>query len=57
MASIQERNGKFAVVYYEGDDRHPVMKSGLTATQAEKLRDRKNAEEKKWREQKRKSCK
>lgn len=57
MASIQERNGKFAVVYYEGDDRHPVMKSGLTATQAEKLRDRKNAEEKKWREQKRKERK
>lgn len=54
MASIQQRNGKYAVIYYEGDDRHPVMKSGLTASQAEKLKAKKNAEEKKWREQKRK---
>ena len=46
MASISKRNGKYAVTYYEGDDRHPVMKSGLTASQAEKLRDKKNAEEK-----------
>ena len=45
MASISKRNGKYAVTYYEGDDRHPVMKSGLTASQAEKLRDKKNAEE------------
>lgn len=54
MASIVQRNGKYAVVYYEGDDRHAVMKSGLTASQAEKLRAKKNAEEKKWREQRRK---
>ena len=50
MASISKRNGKYAVTYYEGDDRHPVMTSGLTASQAEKLRDKKNAEAKKWRE-------
>lgn len=55
MASISKRNGKYAVTYYEGDDRHPVMKSGLTASQAEKLRDKKNAEEKKWREQRKKA--
>ena len=54
MASIVEKNGKYAVVYYEGDDRKPVWKSGLSYTQAEKLKDRKNAEEKKWREQKKK---
>lgn len=54
MASIHPRNGKYSVVYYEGDDRHPVTKSGLTYKQAEKLRDRKNAEEKKWREAKKK---
>lgn len=53
MASIVARNGKFAVVFYEGDERHPVMKSGLTKTQAEKLRAKKNMEEKKWREQRR----
>lgn len=57
MASITQRNGKYAVIYYEGDDRRPVMKSGLTASQAEKLRDKKNAEEKKWREQRRKERK
>ena len=54
MASIHPKNGKYSVVYYEGDDRHPVTKSGLTYKQAEKLRDRKNAEEKKWREAKKK---
>ena len=53
MASIISRNGKYAVIYYEGDDRHSVMKSGLTKTQAEKLRAKKNAEEKKWREHRR----
>lgn len=57
MASISKRNGKYAVTYYEGDDRHPVMKSGLTASQAEKLRDKKNAEEKKWREQRKRRVK
>lgn len=54
MASIVQKNGKYAVVYYEGEDRHPVWKSGLTYSQAEKLKDRKTAEEKKWREQKKK---
>ena len=54
MASIVPRNGKFAVVYYEGDERHPVWKSGLSLKQAEKLKDRKSAVEKKWREQKKK---
>lgn len=57
MASIQPRNGKYAVVYYEGDDRHPVMKSGLTYSQAEKLKAKKNEEERKWREEKRKERK
>ena len=55
MASIIPRNGKYAVVYYEGDDRQPVWKSGLSYTQAEKLEERKTAEEKKWKEQKKKS--
>ena len=54
MASIQPRNGKYAVVYYEGDDRHPVMKSGLTYSQAEKLKAKKTEAERKWREEKRK---
>lgn len=54
MASIQPRNGKYAVVYYEGDDRHSVMKSGLTYSQAERLKAKKNEEERKWREEKRK---
>ncbi|MCL2084577.1 MAG: tyrosine-type recombinase/integrase [Oscillospiraceae bacterium] len=54
MASVIPRNGKYAVVYYEGEDRHQKMKSGLSYTQAEKLKDRKTAEEKKWREQKKK---
>lgn len=57
MASIQARNGKYAVVYYEGDDRHAVMKSGLTYSQAEKLKAKKNEEERKWREEKRKERK
>ena len=55
MASIVARNGKYAVVYYEGDDRHPVWKSGLSYAQAKKLKDRKSAAEKKWREQKKKN--
>lgn len=46
MASIVARNGKYAVVYYEGNERHPVWKSGLSYAQAEKLKDRKSAEEK-----------
>lgn len=54
MASIHAKNGKYSVVYYEGDDRHPVTKSGLTYKQAEKLKTRKDAEEKKWRETKKK---
>jgi integrase len=57
MASIVPRNGKYAVVSYEGDDRTPVWKSGLTYAQAEKLKERKTSEEKKWREQKRKERK
>ena len=52
MASIISRNGKYAVIHYEGDDRHQVMKSGLTKAQAEKLKAKKDAEEKRWREQK-----
>jgi len=54
MASIVPRNGKYAVVYYEGDDRTPVWKSGLSYTQAEKLKERKTTEEKKWKEQRKK---
>ena len=54
MASIVARNGKYAVVYYEGDNRHPIWKSGLSYAQAKKLKDRKSAAEKKWREQKKK---
>ena len=54
MASIQPRNGKYSVTYYEGDDRRPVMKSGLSYSQAKKLKDRKDAEEQKWRERKKK---
>lgn len=54
MASIVARNGKYAVVYYEGNERHPVWKSGLSYAQAEKLKDRKSAEEKKWRDKKKK---
>ena len=52
MASIMPRNGKYAVVTYVGDDRRPVWKSGLTYTQATKLKARKDEEEKKWREEK-----
>ena len=52
MASIISRNGKYAVIHYEGDDLHQVMKSGLTKAQAEKLKAKKDAEEKRWREQK-----
>ena len=51
MASIVPRNGKYAVVYYEGEDRKPVWKSGLSYTQAEKLKEHKTAEEKKWKAQ------
>lgn len=51
MASMVPRNGKYAVVYYEGEERRPVWKSGLSYTEAEKLKSRKNNEEKKWREQ------
>ena len=54
MASVVSRNGKYAVVYYEGEDRTPVWKSGLTYTQAEKLKERKTKEEKKWRDQNKK---
>lgn len=54
MASIVARNGKYAVVYYEGNERHPVWKSGLSYAQAKKLKDRKSAEEKKWRDKKKK---
>lgn len=54
MASIVTRNGKYAVVYYEGNERHPVWKSGLSYAQAKKLKDRKSAAEKKWRERKKK---
>ena len=54
MASIVAKNGKYSVVSYEGDDRKPVWTSGLTHSQALKLKDRKAAEEKKWREQKKK---
>lgn len=50
MASIVQKNGKYSVVSYEGDDRKPVWTSGLTHTQALKLKDRKTAEERKWRE-------
>lgn len=32
MASIVPRNGKYAVVYYEGDDKRPVWKSGHICT-------------------------
>ena len=46
MASIVERNGKYAVVYYEGNERHPVWKSGLSYIQVKKLKDRKSAAEK-----------
>ncbi len=46
MASIVARNGKYAVVYYEGNERHPVWKSGLSYAQAKKLKDRKSVEEK-----------
>lgn len=55
MASIISRNGKYAVIHYEGDDRHQVMKSGLTKAQAEKLKAKKDAEEKRWREQRKRS--
>lgn len=55
MASIVERNGKYAVVYYEGNERHPVWKSGLSYIQAKKLKDRKSAAEKKWRDEKKKA--
>lgn len=46
MASIVARNVKYAVVYYEGNERHPVWKSGLSYAQAEKLKDRKSEAEK-----------
>lgn len=49
------RNGKYAVVYYEGNERHPVWKSGLSYAQAKKLKDRKSAAEKKWRDEKKKA--
>ncbi len=57
MASIVPRNGKYSVVYYEGDNRQPIWKSGLSYTQAEKLKERKTAEEKKWKEKTKKTGK
>ena len=57
MASIVPRNGKYAVVYYEGDDRHPVWKSGLSYAQAEKLKERKTADEKSGESRKRRIAK
>ena len=54
MASIVAKNGKYAVISYEGEERRPVWKSGLTYSQAEKLKEHKDAEEKKWRDRKKK---
>jgi Phage integrase family. len=54
VASIVAKNGKYAVISYEGEERRPVWKSGLTYSQAEKLKEHKDAEEKKWRDRKKK---
>jgi len=48
MASIVQRGTKYAVVYYEGEgaDKHQVWKSGLSISEAEGFKAKKNLEEK-----------